>query len=125
MIAVKDGPVAAAVKFPNSVFAAALVSENVSAGVVVAVATLVVNSGVKVPALKLVTVPLPDAVALMVWLGHVPVMLAMLVPATSPGVAVPDPPFATGRSPVTPPAPDAARLMAAGKGRVPVPTVAS
>ena len=39
--------------------AAALVSAKVSAGVVVAVATEVVNRGGNVPALKLVTVPAP------------------------------------------------------------------
>ena len=36
----------------------------------------------------------PEAVALIVWLGHDPEMV-MFVPATSDGVAVPDPPCAT------------------------------
>ena len=49
-----------------------------------------------------VTSPLPPPPeALMVWLGHVPEMVT-LVPATSAGVAVPVPPFATGSRPVTP-----------------------
>ncbi len=39
--------------------------------------------------------------ALMVWFGQVPVMLPILVPATSPGVEVPVPPFATGKIPAT------------------------
>ena len=39
--------------------------------------------------------------ALIVWFGHVPVMLT-LVPATRAGVVVPVPPFATGSVPVTP-----------------------
>ena len=42
----------------NTVFAAALLSVKLKAGVVLAVVTLVVNSGDRVPALKLVTVPL-------------------------------------------------------------------
>lgn len=33
----------------------------------------------------------PEAVALIVWLGHEPVIVTF-VPATSDGVAVPDPP---------------------------------
>jgi len=45
--------------FPNTVPPAAFDRLNVSAGVVVAVATLVVNSGDRFPALKLVTVPEP------------------------------------------------------------------
>ena len=45
--------------FPNQVFAAAVESVNESAGVVVGVATAVVNNGDKVPALKDVTVPVP------------------------------------------------------------------
>ena len=43
--------------------------------------------------------PPPDE--LIVWFGHVPVIVT-LVPATSAGVAVPVPPFATGSKPVTP-----------------------
>lgn len=42
---------------PNTVPAPALLNEKVSAGVDVEVATLVVNSGERLPALKLVTVP--------------------------------------------------------------------
>jgi hypothetical protein len=45
-----------AVQFPNTVSAAAVEREKVSAGVLVAVATLVVNSGESVPALNDVTV---------------------------------------------------------------------
>ena len=52
-----------------------------------------------VPALNVVTPPLPDE--LMVWLGHVPLMVTF-VPATKAGVAVPVPPLATGKRPVTP-----------------------
>lgn len=52
-----------------------------------------------VPALNVVTPPLPDE--LMVWLGHVPLMVTF-VPATKAGVDVPVPPFATGKRPVTP-----------------------
>lgn len=43
----------------------------------------------------------PPPVELIVWLGHEPVMVT-LVPATSPGVAVPVPPLAMGRIPETP-----------------------
>jgi hypothetical protein len=43
----------------NTEFCAALLNAKVSAGVVVAVATLVVKSGLRAPALKLVTVPVP------------------------------------------------------------------
>ena len=49
-----------------------------------------------------VTVPTPGAGALMVWLGHVPVIV-MLAPDTRAGVAVPEPPRATGKMPVVPP----------------------
>lgn len=45
------------VSFPKNLFAATVERENVSAGVVVAVATLVVNNGDSVPAEKVVTVP--------------------------------------------------------------------
>ena len=50
-------------QFPKTEFAAAFESVNVSAGVLVAVATLDVNRGERFPALKLVTpaVPLHDA----------------------------------------------------------------
>ena len=47
-----------------------------------------------------VTVPVPGAAALIVWLGHVPVMVT-LEPATKFGVVVPVPPLAIGRVPVT------------------------
>jgi hypothetical protein len=47
------------VKLPKTVLAAAVERENVKAGVVVAVATEVVNRGDRASALKLVTVPLP------------------------------------------------------------------
>ena len=47
-----------------------------------------------------VTVPLPPAVELTVWLGQVPVIVT-LVPATRAGVVVPVPPFATATVPVT------------------------
>jgi hypothetical protein len=50
------------VKFAKIVFAAALVRLKLSAGVVVAVATEVVNRGERFPALKPVTVPLPPPV---------------------------------------------------------------
>ena len=58
-VALNVGEADPLVKFPNTLFAAALVRENVSAGVVVAVATEVVKSGERVPALKDVTVPEP------------------------------------------------------------------
>lgn len=61
--AVNVGAAGLPVKFPNTVFAAAVESVNVRAGVEVAVATEVVNSGDSVPALKLVTVPAPAGVA--------------------------------------------------------------
>lgn len=45
--------------------------------------------------------PPPPPDELIVWLGHDPVMVT-LVPATRLGVAVPVPPLATGKRPVTP-----------------------
>jgi hypothetical protein len=57
----KAGTALDAVLFPKKVCAAALDSVNVSAGVVVAVATLVVNNGLRFPALNVETVP-PAAV---------------------------------------------------------------
>lgn len=45
--------------FPKYVFSSAVESENESAGVVVAFDTDVVNSGDKLPALNVVTVPVP------------------------------------------------------------------
>jgi hypothetical protein len=48
----------------NTEFCAALESEKDRAGVVVAVATLVVNSGDRLPAEKLVTVPVPTLIVL-------------------------------------------------------------
>ena len=58
--------------------------------------------GVKpvVPALNVVTPPAPPD-ELMVWFGQVPVIVTF-VPATKAGVAVPVPPLATGKRPVTP-----------------------
>jgi hypothetical protein len=56
---VYPGAAAPVVAFPNTVPPAALVNAKVRAGVVVAVATLVVNRGLRFPALKLVTVPVP------------------------------------------------------------------
>jgi hypothetical protein len=51
------------VQFPNTEFAPAFESVNVSAGVLVAVATLDANSGERFPALNVVTVPpLPQGV---------------------------------------------------------------
>ena len=50
-----------AVLFPKNRCAAAVDNANVCAGVVVAVATEVVNNGERFPLLKLVTVPLPLA----------------------------------------------------------------
>ena len=47
-----------------------------------------------------VTVPEPPPVALIVWFGHVPLTVT-LVPATIAGVAVPVPPLAIGRVPLT------------------------
>jgi hypothetical protein len=47
--------------FPRKVWAAAVLNEKESAGVLVAVATLVVNNGDSAPALKLVTVPVVAA----------------------------------------------------------------
>src|SRR5579862_576927 len=47
--------------FPNQLYPDALLRLNVNAGVRLAVATLVVNNGERLPALKLVTVPLPPA----------------------------------------------------------------
>ena len=43
----------------RTVFCATVFNEKLSAGVVVAVATLVVNMGERLPALKVVTVPVP------------------------------------------------------------------
>lgn len=54
---VKAGPAAPVVLFPNTVPPAALLRENVRAGVDVAVATEVVNNGERPPALNEVTVP--------------------------------------------------------------------
>ena len=45
--------------FPKYVFSSAVESENESAGVVVAFDTDVVNNGDKLPALNVVTVPVP------------------------------------------------------------------
>ena len=87
------------VQFAKTVSAPALERANVNAGVVVAVATLVVNSGERFPALKVVTLPVPLAVELMVSFGQVPVIVTF-VPATSPGVAVPVPPLATASMPL-------------------------
>ena len=56
---VYPGAAAPVVVLPNTVPPAALLSENDNAGVVVDVATEVVNRGLSVPALKLVTVPVP------------------------------------------------------------------
>lgn len=56
-VAVYPGPAALPVALPRTVPADALLNANVKAGVVVAVATEVVNSGERPPALKLVTVP--------------------------------------------------------------------
>ena len=53
-----------------------------------------------VPALNEVTPPLPPVEAT-VWLGQLPEIVTF-VPATSEGVAVPLPPLATGKMPVTP-----------------------
>lgn len=53
------GAAAEVVLFPNTVPPPALLKENVKDGVVVGVPTFVVNSGLRFPALKLVTVPVP------------------------------------------------------------------
>jgi len=89
--ATKDG-----VAVPVPPFATASVPARVTAPVVAV-------AGVRpvVPALNDVTPPPPPPVEAMVWLGHVPVMVT-LEPATSEGVAVPLPPLATGKMPVTP-----------------------
>ena len=55
----KAGAAAPDVGFPNTVYAPAFDSVKLNAGVVVAVATEVVNSGDKLPDEKLVTVPPP------------------------------------------------------------------
>lgn len=64
----------------------------------------VANSGKRsvavVVSLLTVTLP-PPPVELIVWLGHDPVMVTF-VPATKAGVAVPVPPLAIGKRPVTP-----------------------
>lgn len=60
---VKAGAAVEPVKFPKAVLAAAVLSENVSAGVVVVVDSDVVNSGDKSPAEKSVTVPPLDGEA--------------------------------------------------------------
>jgi hypothetical protein len=52
----------APVLFPKNVCALALDSVNDRAGVLVEVATLVLNKGVKLPELKLLTVPVPEKV---------------------------------------------------------------
>lgn len=59
VVAVKLGAAVDPVKFPNAVFAATLESVNVKAGVVVAVATDVVNNGDRFPEENDVTVPAP------------------------------------------------------------------
>ena len=56
--AVKDGAAVEPVKFPKCVFAAAVESEKVWAGVVLAVATDVVNRGERLPEENVVTPPL-------------------------------------------------------------------
>jgi len=58
-VAVYVGPAADPVALPSTVPAAAFVNAKVKAGVVVAVATLVVNIGERVPAENDVTVPVP------------------------------------------------------------------
>jgi hypothetical protein len=58
---VYDGAAELPLAFPKTVPPAAFESANVSAGVVVDVATNVVNKGERAPALKLVTVPVPAA----------------------------------------------------------------
>ena len=77
-----------------------LATANVPAKVT---APVVAVAGVRpvVPALNDVTPPPPPPVEAMVWLGHVPVIVTF-EPATSDGVAVPLPPLATGKMPVTP-----------------------
>jgi hypothetical protein len=52
-----EGAAALEVLFPNTELAAALLKENDRAGVVVAVATDVVKSGLRFPEEKLVTLP--------------------------------------------------------------------
>ena len=59
---VNAGPAAPVVLFPYIVPPAAFDNEKDNAGVVVEVPTVVVNSGLRLPALKLVTVPNPDNV---------------------------------------------------------------
>jgi hypothetical protein len=56
---VYPGAAAPVVALPNTVPPAALLNAKVRAGVVVAVATEVVKSGLSAPALKDVTVPVP------------------------------------------------------------------
>ena len=82
------------VDVPVPPLATAKVPANVTAPVVAVAGVKPVE-----PALNEVTPLLPvDAT---VWFGHVPV-IDTFVPATSEGVAVPLPPLATGKMPVTP-----------------------
>lgn len=60
------GAVEALLLFPKTLLAAALFRVKVRAGVVVAVATAVVNSGDRLPAEKDVTVPMPEDVTVKV-----------------------------------------------------------
>ena len=83
VIAQKFGAPDEPLQFPKMVPAAALESVNDSAGVDVGFATLVVNSGVRAPALKVLTEP-PDAALIVI-----PVdagVSVILVPAISAGL---------------------------------------
>lgn len=99
-------PLAAAVMRPcaSTVMLAAVYVPAVTAVLAKAIVPVVViGPPVKpVPVATEVTVPdPPPPVEAMVWFGQVPVMVT-LEPATKAGVAVPLPPFATGKMPVTP-----------------------
>ena len=98
-------PLAAAVMRPwaSTVMLAAVYVPAVTAVLANEIVPLVViGPPVKpVPVATEVTVPEPLAEAAIVWFGQVPVIVT-LEPATKAGVAVPVPPLATGKRPVTP-----------------------
>jgi hypothetical protein len=85
-----DEPVA----LPNHEVAAAFVKRKVSAGVVLDVATEVVNNGESVPAVKLVTVPEPAPVLVIVTLpvpptGEIDIPVPAVIWLTPPPLPLP------------------------------------
>lgn len=98
-------PLAAAVIRPwaSTVMLAAVYAPGVTAVFAKSIVPLVViGPPVKpTPVATEVTVPVPAAIELIVWLGQLPEIVTF-DPATKAGVAVPLPPLATGKMPVTP-----------------------